>query len=90
MYNRYIPDSNGVYERHSVLEPEQRKVFTPPALLQETEKKCSEAPVNQSNHFGMDFGDLLLLCIVLLLLIDSDGDDKLPLIIMAAAFMFLQ
>ena len=90
MYNRYIPDSNGIYERHSVPEPESKEHFAPPLLLQEASKSCEKRHIDDNNRFGMDLGDLLLLCIVLLLLIDSDGDDKLPLLIMAAAFVFLQ
>lgn len=96
IYNRYIPNENGSYQRQTVAEPER----TPPpprsVLEQAEEKTCTpaEAPRHDSGprgifSSGLDAGDLLLLCIVLLLLLESDEEDMLSLLITAAAFLFL-
>jgi len=94
LYNRYIPGSNGVYERRSVYEPKEN----PEQCSSPQNKTPEEAPCIRHAHprksplggLSLDTGDLLLLCIVLLLLIDSDGEDFLPLLITAAAFLFMQ
>lgn len=86
MYNRYIPGTNGHYERQIVSPPQPER---PPAPLPEQpiSKPCASAdPPAQ----GPDMGDLLLLCVLLLLLLDSDGEDMGTLLLTAAAFVFLQ
>lgn len=96
MYNRYIPGSNGVYERRSVYEPKENPEQC--AICSPQERTAEEPTCNRHTHprkspFGglsLDTGDLLLLCIVLLLMIDSDGEDFLPILITAAAFLFMQ
>lgn len=93
MYNRYIPGTNGVYERRSVQETECSKPTTyhentPEIKFSQhdiTDKTCCR---NKSVSSGLDTGDLLVLCILLLLLIDSDEEDVLPIIITAVAFLF--
>lgn len=96
MYNRYIPGSNGVYERRTVHEhqPKQEPCSLPASAEPPEEQPCCPSSVQTKRKgFGglsLDTGDLLLLCIVLLLMIDSDGDDLLPLLITAAAFLFMQ
>lgn len=96
MYNRYIPGTNGVYERRTVHEPRQTadNCSLAPSQEEPHEQAACVKPVQprRSSHGGLslDTGDLLLLCIVLLLMIDSDGDDILPLMITAAAFLFMQ
>lgn len=94
MYNRYIPGTNGVYQRHTV--SEQPKTLSAESQNLEISSPCDterahQPPNNrQTGPFGLDWGDLLLVCIVLLLLMDSEEDDMLPILIMAAAFVLLQ
>ena len=96
MYNRYVPGSNGVYQRHTV--QEKPSPCDTPVPVQQSVQDCTpESPqrqqqpiVRQSGLFGLDWGDLLLFCIVLLLLLDSEEEDTLPILIMAAAFILLQ
>ena len=54
------------------------RMFAPP----EAEK--------QQSLWGMDLGDLLLLCILFLILLESQDEDPLPLLITAAAFFLLR
>lgn len=97
MYNRYIPGSNGVYER-KIMEDAAHKPHCQEAPVQEApvcapEPKC-ETPSGPDCGVGplgkLDLGDLLLLCIVLLLLLDAQEEDMLTVLITAAAFLFLQ
>ncbi len=97
MYNRYVPGSNGLYQRHRVADtpalcPPQEPVreVVRAACPDETERAQQQPIVRQSGLFGMDWGDVLLLCIVLLLLVDSEEEDTLPILIMAAALVLLQ
>ena len=85
MYNRYVPDSNGIYERKTI--PEPPKPQPKPVCMEEPEIKQQQPPICQSGNYGFDLGDLLLLCIVVLLLLDSEEEDLFPLLIMAAAFL---
>ncbi len=93
MYNRYVPGHDGSYRRQTVAEPqkicptpefEAKNCEEPHTIVQQQEKPCRSA------SDGFDLGDLLLLCIIVLLMIDSDGDDSLPLMIMIGAFLLLQ
>lgn len=96
MYNRYIPGSNGVYQRHTVpdspvcMTQTTETEPTPLPCITEAERPQQQPCSHQTGLLGLDWGDLLLLCIVLLLLLDSDEDDMLPILIMAAAFLLLQ
>ena len=95
MYNRYIPGSNGVYERRSV--PERSGTSFPAhdtvsvhTCENSTADVCTQQPCGKPDTLlkGLDVGDLLLICIVILLFLDSEEDDMLPLLIAAAAFLF--
>ena len=86
IYNRYIPGTNGVYQCQQISVP------TPKETKSEHAPHCNEdkkKPVNESLKSGIDLGDVLLLCIVILLLLESDGDDILSIIITIAAFLFI-
>ena len=94
MYNRYIPGSNGIYERKSV--PEKNNITpqtcdTVPVCTCDDNRKsvCTQQAYTKPGPplKGLDIGDLLLICIVLLLLVDSEEEDILPLLITAAAFL---
>jgi len=85
MYNRYVPDSNGIYERKTI--PDPPKPPPMPVCMEPPEIKQQQNPAHQSGNSGFDLGDLLLLCIVILLLLDEEEADIFPLLIMAAAFL---
>ena len=88
MYNHYIPGSNGVYKRHSI--PIAEHSSDTPPCEQENGAKCqkSQQPIQVCSTSRPDIGDLLLLCITILLLIDADEADALTIMIAIAAFMF--
>ena len=91
MYNRYVPGSNGTYERRTVPDPPEACPPPPvPDCLPEEKAEQQQAHSRQNVLFGFDLGDLLLLCIVMLLLIDSDEEEILPILIMVAAFLMQQ
>ena len=88
MYNHYIPGSNGIYRRHSV--PVAEHCSEP---FKETQNNPGEScrtqrPVQTTDAFRPDIGDLLLLCITILLLIDAEESDTLTILIAIAAFVF--
>ena len=84
MYNHYIPGSNGVYRRHSIPITEHND------KVSQCEHDCKKThqPLRPSCTSYPDIGDLLLLCITILLLIDADEGDTLTIIIAIAAFVF--
>ena len=89
MYNRYIPGTNGIYERQSIPEP-VRSAPTPEPQLCQTGELPKEPERIKPCSTGPDLGDLLLLCIILLLMVDSEQEDLTSILITAAAFLFLQ
>lgn len=94
MYNRYIPGSNGVYERKTICVPQEPKQECQEVQSVTPATPCHELPARQTNcsrkilPFGLDVGDVLLLCIILLLMVDSEEEDALPLLIAAAVLLF--
>lgn len=98
MYNRYIPGADGSYQCQIVPEPVREAPHAPePACPPAQEAPCPEpaAPCRtgrkqQQTLFGMDLGDLLLLAVIGLLLLDAEEEETLPLLLTAAAFLFLQ
>lgn len=98
MYNRYIPGADGSYQCQSIPEPTQERPCVPePACppssepARPTEPTAPSCPEHkqQQTLFGMDLGDLLLLAVIVLLLLDADEEETLPLLLTAAAFVFL-
>lgn len=89
MYNRYIPGCNGIYERHEVPSPNQPQYAVPSRLEENSElgKKQTNVGYRPKRVQQFDLGDLLLLCVFLLILLDSDEEDPLLPIIAAAAFI---
>lgn len=93
MYNRYIPGTNGIYERKTVQEPTISTQGPHKEITAEIdtcrkiteENRCCNKKLLPS---GIDIGDILVLCIILLLLLDSDEDDIVPLLITAVVFLF--
>lgn len=96
MYNRYIPGANGVYECHSVPEPEHKQIQDATLKRSPSENRTDERPESnlvqcpKKQNQSMDLGDMLILCIILLLLIDCDQEDISSILVTAAAFLFLQ
>lgn len=96
VYNRYIPQPDGRYLRMDVQPPQE----TPVQPIQ-SEPSCAPPPpaappCNAGGGFlsrllprGTDTGDLLVIAILLLLLVDSDADDPLPVLLTLAAFILL-
>lgn len=100
MYNRYVPAEGGGYVRQSM--PEEPPLQEEPTF----HIPCEEPPPNDPpppkkgilSHLknllpqSLDTGDLLVLIVVLLLLLekDEDNEDLLPVLITAAAFLFLK
>ena len=94
MYNRYVPGHDGNYRRQTVADapvscPKPDPVLSVPCEKPE-EITQQQKPTVRSTSNGFDLGDLLLLCIVVLLLMDCDEEDSFPLLITAAAFLLLQ
>ena len=91
MYNRYIPNANGVYSRQSVPEPPtmEHQSENPVMVRNEPKRETSiSRQCTKSRGPIIDTGDLLLLCIVLLVLLESE-EDTMTLLITAAAFLLL-
>ena len=93
MYNRYIPGTNGVYERQIIQEQDRKPASDPcqKEVSAETNPIRERATALSSpvSVPALDLGDLLLLCILLLLLLESDQDEFLSILITAAAFLLL-
>lgn len=90
MYNRYVPSSNGTYERRTVPDPPEVCPPLPVPDCKPEKKTEQQAHSRQNTLFGFELGDLLLFCIVTLLLIDSEEEEILPILIMVAAFLMQQ
>lgn len=90
MYNRYIPSSNGTYKRQSIHIPDHENTPHHTDQNKKDHEKTNESRKQPQHQNNFDLGDLLLLCIVVLLLLDTDEEDALPIILVIAAFMFLQ
>lgn len=104
MYNRYIPGQNGVYRRQIIPEPQpepkdestqQTPLFTQaqavsiPTQNAATGKSRLPFSLDRLLPQKLETGDLLVLLILLLILVDGETDDPLPILLMIAAFMFL-
>lgn len=95
MYNRYIPGTNGAYQRSVIQESRSEPgpcIPKPPISVPKSDDTCAiplkEQPVVNRKSAGIDLGDLLLLCVVLLILLDCEQEDTLPILLTAAAFLF--
>lgn len=90
MYNRYIPQSNGIYKKHTIEIPDripQSDCHTPEKEPQPDQ--CCHKTMPPMTRGNLDLGDLLLLCIVILLLLESE-EDIIPILIAVAVFVFTQ
>ena len=91
MYNRYVPGTNGIYERTTIAEKQPQSKCTAPIeeIPPPMPQKAVPHTTGASSMPDFDTGDLLLLCIMLLLLLDGSEDDLSSILITAAAFLFL-
>lgn len=96
VYNRYIPQPDGTYLRMDV-QPQQTTAAPEPQPAAPCAQPLPPAPcarpeggfLSRLLPRGADTGDLLVIAILLLLLVDSDTDDPLPVILTLAAFILL-
>ena len=96
VYNRYIPQPYGTYLRMDV-QPQQTTAAPEPQPAAPCAQPLPPAPcarpeggfLSRLLPRGADTGDLLVIAILLLLLVDSDTDDPLPVILTLAAFILL-
>lgn len=89
VYNRYIPQPDGTYLRMDV-QPQQTTAAPQPEP--QPAAPCARPEGGFLSRLlprGADTGDLLVIAILLLLLVDSDTDDPLPVILTLAAFILL-
>ncbi len=88
MYSRFIPGPNGVYQRKQI---PSAKVISPPspAVSQPKQEQPSlKQRVRELLPKGLELGDVLVVLIALLLLIDGE-EDMQTVLITAAAFLFM-
>ena len=96
VYNRYIPQPDGTYLRVDV-QPQQTTAAPEPQPAAPCAQPLPPAPcarpeggfLSRLLPRGADTGDLLVIAILLLLLVDSDADDPLPVLLALAAFILL-
>lgn len=93
MYNRYIPTPQGTYRREIVHAKERPD--NPPSPVKQTSTVCSSAPTASrtpvlTQGLKLDMQDILVLAVLLLIFLNEDGGDNLPLLITMAAFILLQ
>ena len=78
MYNRYIPQQDGTYQKNRIPTPAQPE--PPPKPIIQAENECAHKPRSASSFLyqllpkGLDTGDLLV--IILLLLMAGDGKEN--------------
>ncbi len=92
MYSRYTPGPDGAYRRQSILNP-PAPVQPPPEEPKSLAPARAAAPVSLKQRLGnllpgdMELGDLLVLLVAVLLLIDAEEDLQTVLITLAAFFL---
>ena len=103
MYNRYVPDAAGVYRPTRVEDVPPPPPVQPPApppvpeAPPEPPAPCPPLPVRQDAGGGLlsrllprsiDTGDLLVLLILLLLVLDGEQEDDLTALLAIAIYLF--
>ncbi len=88
MYSRFTPGPNGVYQRKQI--PTAKPVSPPPpaASPPKQEPLSLKQRIRELLPKGLELGDVLVILIALLLLIDGE-EDMQTILITAAAFLFL-
>ena len=94
MYNRYIPQGDGTFQRNRIPEPHPPRPPRPPEPPRPEPPPCpGREPSNALGFFrdllpkNMDTGDLLMLLILLLLIYDGAEDSSSALMTIALFFL---
>lgn len=88
MYSRFTPGPNGIYQRQQI---QTAKAVTPPpptAPQPKTEQVSLKQRIRALLPKGLEMGDILVVLIALLLLLDGE-EDMQTILITAAAFLFM-
>ena len=82
MYNRYIPAADGTYRRQTIYPQMQQDVQV--EQTQSAENNC-QFPL----PISLDSNDLLVLAVILLVLFNSDDQDRTSMLVTLVAFLLL-
>ena len=85
MYNRYIPNEKGGFERVAVRSKAAAIVEQAPQARQTPQFL---QPLKNLFPAQMDTGDILMILIFLLVLLDAEQDEMPSALLMLAAFIF--
>ena len=88
MYSRFTPGPNGVYQRKQI---STAKAVSPPppAVPQPKQEQLSlKQRIKELLPKGLELGDVLVVLIALLLILDGE-EDMQTILITAAAFLFM-
>ena len=90
MYSRYTPGPDGAYRRQNLAQPTAPAPIraSPPAPVPDTPPPGLKQKLSSVLPGSLDLGDVLVLLIALLLLIDAE-EDLQTILITAAAFFLL-
>ena len=84
MYNRYIPNAQGGFERVLVRQSSEPAPIVPEAA---SDAQDLLRPLKNLIPSGMDTGDILIILIFLLVLLDAEREDVPSALLMLAAFI---
>ena len=87
MYSRFTPGPDGVYQRRQVVVQPAEPLPAPEPVPRPASPPSLKQRVNALLPASMELGDVLVLLIALLLLIDSEEDMQTILIALAAFFL---
>ena len=88
MYSRFIPGPDGVYQRRRMDAPPPPAPPAAPEQLQPVQQASGlKQRLNALLPGDLELGDVLVVLIALLLLIDGEEDTQTLLIAMAAFFL---
>jgi len=89
LYNRYIPSADGTYRRQIVPSEEKKEPSKQPAPTVQP-AKISAAHTPTPAFPKTDSGDILVLLILLLILLEGEDTDPISILITLAAFFLMQ
>lgn len=96
MYNRYIPQPDGSYQRNRMQEEKKPHPVSPPPSAPEPERRPQPQPVQHSSVPGFlrqllpkdfDTGDLFVVLLLLLMAGDSPEDRSNAILTLALYFI---
>ena len=95
MYNRYVPNADGTYQRQimrsapSVKQPPVSDTPQPPPAKAEACTESSSAPALPI-RLPMETEDILVLLVLLLILMQESESNRMTALVTIAAFILLQ